>query len=41
METESIAAEEWNVLLNPAHAGYSSIKFRKPKSFEFDARMFR
>ena len=32
---------EWNVLLNPAHAGFSKIEFRTPEPFEFDARMFR
>jgi RES domain-containing protein len=32
---------EWNVLLNPAHADFSRIRFREPKPFEFDVRMFR
>lgn len=32
---------EWNILLNPAHAGFSSVKFHQPLPFEFDARMFR
>lgn len=32
---------EWNVLLNPAHAQFSTIKFRLAEPFEFDARMFR
>jgi RES domain-containing protein len=32
---------EWNVLLNPAHPDFGKIKFRKPQSFQFDARMFR
>src|ERR1035437_8098181 len=32
---------EWNVLLNPAHADFSAIKFRDPELSEFDARMFR
>jgi RES domain-containing protein len=32
---------EWNVLLNPAHARFSSIEFHTPEPFEFDARMFR
>ncbi|MGO9260623.1 MAG: RES family NAD+ phosphorylase [Bryobacteraceae bacterium] len=32
---------EWNVLLNPAHAGFSRIAFGDPEPFEFDARMFR
>ena len=32
---------EWNVLLNPAHAKFSQIKFQSPEPFEFDARMFR
>ncbi len=32
---------EWNVLLNPAHADFSKVKFQEPKPFEFDVRMFR
>src|SRR5215510_12845404 len=32
---------EWNVLLNPAHSGFSKIAFRKPDRFTFDSRMFR
>jgi len=32
---------EWNLLLNPAHNGFSQIQFRIPERFEFDARMFR
>lgn len=32
---------EWNLLLNPAHADFSRIKFREPQPFEFDVRMFR
>ena len=32
---------EWNVLLNPAHPGFSKVKFQEPEPFEFDARMFR
>jgi len=32
---------EWNVLLNPAHADFSAIQFRKPARFEFDLRMYR
>jgi RES domain-containing protein len=32
---------EWNVLLNPAHADFSKVKFQKPQPFKFDARMFR
>ena len=32
---------EWNILLNPSHADFSKIKFRKPEMFEFDVRMFR
>lgn len=32
---------EWNVLLNPAHADFSKIKFHEPAPFEFDVRMFR
>ena len=32
---------EWNVLLNPMHRDFSKIKFRNPRAFEFDVRMFR
>ncbi|HEX7961506.1 MAG TPA: RES family NAD+ phosphorylase [Terriglobales bacterium] len=32
---------DWNILLNPAHADFSKIKFSEPQPFEFDARMFR
>ena len=32
---------EWNLLLNPAHANFSSIKFQSPEPFDFDIRMFR
>jgi RES domain-containing protein len=32
---------EWNVLLRPAHPEFSTIKFQRPRPFEFDARMFR
>ena len=32
--------EEWNVLLNPAHAHFPQIKFQGPQEFEFDQRMF-
>ena len=31
---------EWNVLLNPAHAEFSKVKFRQPEPFKFDVRMF-
>ena len=32
---------EWNVLLNPGNPDFSSITFRDPRPFQFDARMFR
>lgn len=32
---------EWNVLLNPAHAHFSKVKFHRPAPFVFDLRMFR
>lgn len=32
---------EWNLLLNPAHSDFGTIKFRDPMPFEFDLRMFR
>ena len=32
---------DWNLLLNPAHADFSKIRFRDPEPFEFDLRMFK
>jgi RES domain-containing protein len=32
---------EWNVLLNPAHSDFRTLKIGKPKPFEFDLRMYR
>jgi RES domain-containing protein len=32
---------EWNMLLNPAHADFSRVKFNAPEPFEFDLRMLR
>jgi RES domain-containing protein len=32
---------EWNVLLNPVHADFATIRFHDPEPFAFDARMFR
>jgi RES domain-containing protein len=32
---------EWNILLNPAHADFYTIRFGEPARFKFDARMFR
>ena len=31
---------EWNVLLNPLHPDFSKVRFREPREFEFDERMF-
>lgn len=31
---------EWNILINPAHGEFGTIVFNKPRTFEFDARMF-
>jgi len=31
---------EWNILLNPAHADFSKIKFRRPEPFAGDLRIF-
>lgn len=31
---------EWNLLLNPAHRDFATIKFDDPQPFEFDVRMF-
>jgi len=32
---------EWNLLLNPIHGDFLTIRFQKPVAFEFDLRMFR
>jgi RES domain-containing protein len=32
---------EWNVLLNPGHRDFGKLRMEKPRSFEFDLRMFR
>ncbi|HET6842363.1 MAG TPA: RES family NAD+ phosphorylase [Candidatus Angelobacter sp.] len=32
---------EWNILLNPGHPDFASIKFQPPQPFTFDVRMFR
>ena len=32
---------EWNVLLNPARAEFSQVRFQEPQPFEFDVRMYR
>ena len=32
---------EWNVLLNPSHSDFRKIRFREPKAFAFDLRMFK
>ncbi len=32
---------EWNVLLNPVHEEFGSIRIAKPQKFRFDVRMFQ
>lgn len=32
---------ERNVLINPVHPDFARVKFKKPRPFEFDLRMFR
>ena len=32
---------EWNLLLNPSHGDFPSIRFRTPSRFKFDVRMYR
>lgn len=32
---------ERNILLNPIHADFPKLRFENPRSFKFDARMFR
>ena len=34
-------ANEWNVLLNPAHPEFRRIRFEPPLPFQFDPRMLR
>ncbi len=42
LEVPSVAIEgEWNVLLNPAHPGFSKMEPGAPKPFHFDSRMFQ
>lgn len=31
---------EWNLLLNPVHADFRTVKFSRPAPFKFDVRMF-
>jgi RES domain-containing protein len=35
-----IVPEEFNILLNPKHAGYSSVVWSEPRPFRFDPRLF-
>lgn len=35
-----IIPEEFNVLLNPNHAAYASVLWRKARTFQFDPRLF-
>jgi RES domain-containing protein len=37
----AVIADEWNVLLNPAHAAFARITVSDPRSFRYDHRMFR
>lgn len=37
----AVVEGDWNVLLNPKHAGFSKIKLVAPKPFRYDERMFR
>jgi RES domain-containing protein len=32
--------DEWNLLLNPTHADFSTITFQEARAFEFDVRVF-
>ncbi|HXW83614.1 MAG TPA: RES family NAD+ phosphorylase [Candidatus Binataceae bacterium] len=34
-------ANEWNVLLNPAHQDFRRVSFEQPRPFQFDPRMLR
>jgi RES domain-containing protein len=35
-----IIPEEFNILLNPRHEGYDSIRWSEPRPFHFDPRLF-
>jgi RES domain-containing protein len=37
----AVIADEWNVLLNPAHAAFARITVSDPRPFRYDHRMFR
>jgi RES domain-containing protein len=42
LRVPSFAVEgDWNVLLNPEHSDFRMITLRPPRSWHFDARMFR
>jgi RES domain-containing protein len=35
-----IIPEEFNILLNPVHAGYNTLTWSEPRPFRFDPRLF-
>jgi RES domain-containing protein len=35
-----IIPEEFNILLNPKHAGHSGVDWSEPRPFRFDPRLF-
>ena len=37
----AVIADEWNVLLNPAHPAFARITVSDPRPFRYDQRMFR
>jgi RES domain-containing protein len=37
----AVVEDEWNVLLNPAHADFRKIEIGEPKLFHYDERMFK
>lgn len=36
-----IIPTEWNVLLNPTHADYASVRWDSPEAFAFDSRLLK
>jgi RES domain-containing protein len=42
MAVPSVVIEvEWNVLINPQHAGFAEMKIVQRRPFRFDERMFK
>jgi RES domain-containing protein len=37
----AVAPEEFNLLINPAHADFQKLRFADPSAFWFDPRMWK